>query len=605
MLFHRKKDTALTKIPDWNLADLVPEFEELETAEKIRPVLDELCGNLHAIIEDFGTRVQAIMQAPSSKALADLWDDCAALDEHANRIETFISLYTDGHFGDPQTQALYQHSKEQFHSLQHAFGEIWQEFVLDPELVDRFIAEEPSLEEYRHALSASPVQEEYKSLDQQEAEAVAQDPRLANFSRLYRELNADKNRPLAERADIAITMFNAKFFQHSTLAKNQKTTPQSQYAINSGLPETAVEDFLHASDELVSSACTGILEPGKKSAPKEVIHSLKENSLSRKYSWAEAVDLVTTAFGNFHPELGALAHQAIVDGWVSAKPSDIKKSGAFSQGNRQVSADPANHPYVQMQFSGNVSDLNTLAHELGHAMADYLSGEAGNVQLNANALHETFALLGEGLLERELNARTQTGEEKQSLQSNRLASILGDLSLWRQIHKEHGFYQTFEQNGDHISMEEMRDISDREDALYTHQNITYDVQGTVASMGSLTHYINYPPFYQLSYPLARMGAEAILANFEKLDSTTREDYAQTWIEVMREGSALNYGQALECMDIAPQLENLMKPLAENIRLAKKELRQKPVALSRRELLSPKSFVERVKSSVQPHLERSR
>jgi oligoendopeptidase F len=53
--------------------------------------------------------------------------------------------------------------------------------------------------------------------------------------------------------------------------------------------------------------------------------------------------------------------------WVDVYPNIGKVAGAFSAGR------PGTHPFIVMNYTGNMSSMSTLAHELGHSMHSYLA----------------------------------------------------------------------------------------------------------------------------------------------------------------------------------------------------------------------------------------
>lgn len=88
------------------------------------------------------------------------------------------------------------------------------------------------------------------------------------------------------------------------------------------------------------------------------------------YDWEEARGMVLDAYGDFHPQMQTVAHRFFDEEWIDAAMSPGKRSGAFSHGTV-----PSAHPYVLLNYTGKPRDVQTLAHELGHGVHQYLSGE--------------------------------------------------------------------------------------------------------------------------------------------------------------------------------------------------------------------------------------
>jgi oligoendopeptidase F len=80
-------------------------------------------------------------------------------------------------------------------------------------------------------------------------------------------------------------------------------------------------------------------------------------------SFNRSQQMVLEAFSAFSPRLGALAHEFFARRWIDAEVRAGKRGGAFC-----ASPAPALHPYVLLNYTDNLRDMMTLAHELGHAM---------------------------------------------------------------------------------------------------------------------------------------------------------------------------------------------------------------------------------------------
>lgn len=91
-----------------------------------------------------------------------------------------------------------------------------------------------------------------------------------------------------------------------------------------------------------------------------------------EFSFEQAKQIVLAAFEKFNPKFKQIALIAFEQNWIDAMPAQNKQSGAFSHsGSRDM------HPFVLLNFTRKRRDVFTLAHELGHAIHQYLSYGVG------------------------------------------------------------------------------------------------------------------------------------------------------------------------------------------------------------------------------------
>jgi oligoendopeptidase F len=123
----------------------------------------------------------------------------------------------------------------------------------------------------------------------------------------------------------------------------------------------------------------------------------------RVFQWSEARGLVTEAYHSFHPRFGSIAAEFFEKNWIDAAVTPGKRGGAFSH-----AAVPSAHPYILMNFTGKLRDVQTLAHELGHGVHQYLSRPQGALLFHAPlTTAETASVFGEMLVfQRVLAAET-------------------------------------------------------------------------------------------------------------------------------------------------------------------------------------------------------
>ena len=87
----------------------------------------------------------------------------------------------------------------------------------------------------------------------------------------------------------------------------------------------------------------------------------------KSYSFGQAAELVRQAVRPLGEEYGRILEKAFEQHWIDAPERKGKRSGAYSSGCFD------SFPYVLMTFKGNLNDVFTLAHELGHSMHSYFS----------------------------------------------------------------------------------------------------------------------------------------------------------------------------------------------------------------------------------------
>jgi oligoendopeptidase F len=142
--------------------------------------------------------------------------------------------------------------------------------------------------------------------------------------------------------------------------------------------------------------------------------------VKRSYAFAEAKDLVLAAFSGFSPDLAEVAGAFFADRRIDLLPRPGKTGGAFCQGML-----PGLPPYLLLNFTGNLRDVTTLAHELGHGVHFALAQRQNLFHYNAPLpMAETASVFGEMLLTRHLLDRETERQVKIELLCARLEDII-------------------------------------------------------------------------------------------------------------------------------------------------------------------------------------
>lgn len=88
---------------------------------------------------------------------------------------------------------------------------------------------------------------------------------------------------------------------------------------------------------------------------------------SKEYTFAQAEKLIKEAVKPLGDEYGKFLDLAFKQRWIDTPERKGKRSGAYSSGCYDT------YPYILMTFKGQLDDIFTLAHELGHSMHSFYS----------------------------------------------------------------------------------------------------------------------------------------------------------------------------------------------------------------------------------------
>lgn len=146
-----------------------------------------------------------------------------------------------------------------------------------------------------------------------------------------------------------------------------------------------------------------------------------------KISWQQARELVTEAYSGFDQRLGDIVAEFFDKQWIDAAIKPGKRNGAFS-----ASTVPSVHPYILMNYDGRIRDVQTLAHELGHGVHQYLSRENGVLQADTPlTTAETASVFGEMLVFRKIYDSLNDPKEKLSMLVGKIDDTMA--TVYRQI----------------------------------------------------------------------------------------------------------------------------------------------------------------------------
>jgi oligoendopeptidase F len=128
----------------------------------------------------------------------------------------------------------------------------------------------------------------------------------------------------------------------------------------------------------------------------------------KKFAYGKAVASVLDTFGDFDPQVRALAERVFSEDHVDSQIRKAKRGGAFCH-----TISPSITPYVLLNFDGRTRDVSTLAHEFGHAIHSMLAEKLPIMVSHAPLpLAETASVFAEMLLNERLMEKMSRQERQ-------------------------------------------------------------------------------------------------------------------------------------------------------------------------------------------------
>ena len=125
-------------------------------------------------------------------------------------------------------------------------------------------------------------------------------------------------------------------------------------------------------------------------------------------TYDKAQGIIYSALSPLGKEYGDVIYKAFNEKWIDAFANDNKVSGAYCLSIY------GNHPYVLLNYNNSLGSVSTLAHELGHAVYEYMSSK-NQSYFNSNPsifTHEVASTTNEALLYEMLVKNSENDQQK-------------------------------------------------------------------------------------------------------------------------------------------------------------------------------------------------
>jgi oligoendopeptidase F len=448
-----------SKVPDqykWDLTAIYSS-DEAWRAEK-----EKFAAELPKIREFQGTL------GSSASRLADALDTQSRLDKEISRLFVYAGLKSD----EDTRVSAYQAMEQEMIQLASTLGA--EEAFIEPEIlkldkatIERFVAQEPRLHDYRHYLE-NIERHRAHTLSNEEEKLLASSAVMASApSSVYGIFSdADFPYPSVTLSDGKTVKLDKAAFSLHRASKNRQDrqkvmeaffTVLSKYRgtfgslMNSSVQSSIFyararnyETSLQASldgPNIPVSVYSRLVEGVNRNLPafhrylklRKRMMGLSDlhyydlyaplvSSVDTKYSVEDSERNILAALAPLGSEYAAGAKRAFTERWIDTYPTEGKRSGAYSNG-----AAYDVHPYMLLNYNGKYDDMSTLAHELGHTMHSYFSNKTQPYPLSSYPIFvaEVASTFNEALLNDYMLKHTTDDATRLSLLGNYLEGIKG------------------------------------------------------------------------------------------------------------------------------------------------------------------------------------
>jgi oligoendopeptidase F len=226
-------------------------------------------------------------------------------------------------------------------------------------------------------------------------------------------------------------------------------------------------------------------------------------------TYEKAKTMTLAAYSQFNPESGKIAKMFFDKGWIDADPRQGKEGGAFS-----ASTASDHHPYIMLNFTDELTDAMTMAHELGHGIHQYLARKQGNLLMDTSlCMAETASIFGEMLLFNDLVAKEKDPKRRLNLLCGKIEGTFA--TVMRQIMMnrfETRLHKARREKGE-LKMEDINKIWMEENQWMFGDSLEItDEYGTWWSY--VLHFVHYP-FYTYAYSFGELMVMSLYEQYRK------------------------------------------------------------------------------------------
>jgi oligoendopeptidase F len=246
-----------------------------------------------------------------------------------------------------------------------------------------------------------------------------------------------------------------------------------------------------------------------------------------KFAYEEACELLLAAFAPLGPRYLEIVRGGYREGWIDVHESLGKRSGAYSSGVYDT------QPYILLNWSDQLSDTFTLAHELGHSVHTYLATRHQPYVYGDYPIFtaEVASTCNELLLLDHLLATTQDRDRRLFLLDHHLAQMVGTVVRQTMFAEFELRIHDLGEARETLTAETLGDLYHELLADYWGPSAMLDPLRSRRTWSRIPHF--YYNFYVYQYATAYSAAVAYSGAIIEQGAPARERY----LDILRSGSS--------------------------------------------------------------------
>ncbi len=255
-------------------------------------------------------------------------------------------------------------------------------------------------------------------------------------------------------------------------------------------------------------------------------------------SYQETREAILSSMTRFSPRFAEIVRRFYDENWIDAEPRQGKRGGAFCSGTA-----PAYNPFILCNYTDDMRDAMTVAHELGHGIHYYLSRKQTLFNYHPTLpVAETASVFAEMLLFQDLLQRMDTPQKKLSLLCGKIEDSFA--TVFRQ-----NVLTRFEEKA-YAARVERRLSGEQIGQLWLEANAPYYGEAIHMTSGYewgwsyIPHFIN-TPFYCYAYSFGELLVLALVGKYRREGAA----FVPKYIELLESGGSLTPREQMKIVGV--------------------------------------------------------